>query len=302
MKNVTPSITVLIAVRNEAANIERCLAALSFAERIVVLDSGSTDGTQEIVQRCGGELVQFEYRGGYPKKRQWALENIPIATEWVLLLDADEIIPAALREEICEALKSPGDKNAFTIRKGFHFLGRRFRYGGFSHEAVLLIRPTAARFEELVEVPGDTLDMEVHERVVVEGSVGRLNTPLIHEDFKGLRAYIDKHNHYSTWEAYLRWQALQTGRYGKYSVQAKLLGNTQERRRWLKHIAIRVPLEPWLWFCYHYFFRLGLLEGAPGRIASGLRMQYISNVRAKIYELKTSASRQAKHRRMEPEA
>src|SRR5690625_7228949 len=83
-------------------------------------------------------------------------------------------------------------------------MGRRFRFGGFSHQAVLLFRNGRARFEELIDDPASALDMEVHERVLVEGSIGILQTPLIHEDYKGLEAYIDRHNRYSTWEARLR--------------------------------------------------------------------------------------------------
>jgi hypothetical protein len=77
---------------------------------------------------------------------------------------------------------------------------------------------------------------------------------------------------------------LETSRYGDLSIEPRLLGNTQERRRWLKGVAMRLPGEPWLWFAYHYFLRLGILEGRRGFIASQLRAQYIGQVRAKVYE------------------
>jgi hypothetical protein len=130
--------------------------------------------------------------------------------------------------------------------------------------------------------------MEVHERLIVDGRVASLYTPLIHEDFKGLDAYIDRHNRYSTWESALRHQFLQTGQYGQDSVRPRFFGNAQERRRFLKRIAIRMPGEPLLWFLYHYVFRLGFLEGRPGLIASRIRSDYIAQVRAKIYELELS--------------
>ena len=132
---------------------------------------------------------------------------------------------------------------------------------------------------------GDGLDMEVHERVIVEGPVGRLQTPLIHEDFKGLAAYLDRHNRYSTWEATLRYRFLATGRYGKDTIRPKLFGNTQERRRFLKATIVKLPFEPWLWFFYHFIFKLGFLEGRGGLIASQIRSNYIRDVRAKMYEL-----------------
>src|SRR4051812_15295630 len=109
-------ITVLIAARNEAANISRCLAALAPAQRVVLLDSQSTDGTDTLAQELGAEVVQFRYAGGYPKKRQWALENLPIKTPWVLLLDADEVVPEKLWAEIARAISETNAPDAFLIR------------------------------------------------------------------------------------------------------------------------------------------------------------------------------------------
>jgi glycosyltransferase involved in cell wall biosynthesis len=280
------SITILIAIKNEARNLPQCLkATLGRATRVLVLDSHSTDGSAEIALDAGTEVVQFNYAGGYPKKRQWALSTLEIQTDWVLLLDADEVVSPELWDEISDAISAPHAAEAFLITKGFHFLGQRFRYGGFSFSAVLLFRRGKARFERLVEDNAAALDMEVHERVIVDGSVGKLRTPLIHDDFKGLEAYIDRHNKYSTWEAKLRHTYLTSGQYGESSVKPRLFGNSQERRRWLKKIAIRMPLEPWLWFLYHYVLKLGFLEGRRGYIASQIRSQYISQVRAKMYEM-----------------
>lgn len=290
----TLPVTVLIAVKNEEANLARCLAALKPAARVVVIDSNSTDRTTAIAKANSCEVVQFDYRGGYPKKRQWALETLEILTEWVLLLDADEVVPAGLWTEITEAIQNAGSPEAFLITKGFHFLGRRFRFGGFSHSAVLLFRRGKARFEELLQDPANAQDMEVHERVVVEGAVGHLKTPLIHEDFKGLQAYIARHNQYSTWEARLRHTYQSGGRYGQLAIHPRLFGNAQERRRLLKLIAVCLPGEPLWWFLYHYVVRLGFLEGRPGLIASQIRASYIAETRAKVHELAIARRRQPK--------
>lgn len=279
-------VTVIVAVKDEVINLGKCLSALGPAERVFVVDSGSKDGSIELATQLGAEVIQFHYTGGYPKKRQWALEYLPITTEWVLLLDADEVVPPALWDEIAAAITERNSPNGFLITKGFHFLGKRFRFGGFSFAAVLLIRRGFARFERILAETGDGLDMEVHERVIVEGPVGRLSTPLIHDDFKGLHAYLDRHNRYSSWEAVLRYRFLTTGKYGEETIQPKLFGSTQERRRWLKLLVVRLPFEPWLWFCYHYFLRLGVLEGRPGLIACQIRANYIRDVRAKMYELR----------------
>ncbi len=278
-------ITIILAAKNEAANLPKCLASLKPAERIVVIDSGSTDATADIVKQHNAELVQFHYQGGHPKKRQWALENVNITTPWVFLLDADEVVPDELWQEIEQAIASPTAPTAFLITKGFHFLGKKLRFGGFSFQALLLFKNGTARFEKILAEADSGFDMEVHERLIVDGTIGKLKTPLIHEDFKSLHAYIDRHNRYSTWEAQVRTRFLQTGQWGEETVKPKLFGNAQERRRFLKYVAIRVLCEPTLWFLYHYIFKLGLLEGQAGWIASRIRAQYIFQVRAKMYEM-----------------
>ncbi len=284
-------VTVLLAARNEEANLGRCLAALAPAARVVVLDSHSTDATGQIARAAGAEVLQFDYSGGYPKKRQWALNTLDIRTEWVFLLDADEVVPDALWDEIrlatADPAGAPAGPDAYLVTKGFHFLGRPFRHGGFSFEALLLFRRGRGRFERLVDDPAAALDMEVHERVIVDGRVGRLQTPLVHEDFKGLEAFVRRHNQYSTWEARLRQTYLDGGDYGAEAVEARLFGNAQERRRFLKKVAVRVPFEPTLWFLYHYVARGGFLEGRPGLIASQIRASYIAQVRAKMFELRS---------------
>jgi glycosyltransferase involved in cell wall biosynthesis len=282
-------ITAIVAVRNEERNISRCLCSLSRAEAIYVIESSSKDTTTSIAANLGACIVQFCYAGGYPKKRQWALDTLNIATPWVMFLDADEVVPDALWDEISTAIAS-ARCDAFLVTKGFHFMGRRFRFGGFSHSAVILFRRGLARFERLLANSPLSQDMEVHERIIVDGCVGHLRTPLIHEDFKGLEAYVDRHNTYSTWEALLRQQYWSTGAWGSDTVKPRLFGNSQEQRRWLKRLALRAPFEPQLWFLYHYFIRLGFLEGRPGLIASRLRANYVADVHAKAYELQKRPS------------
>src|SRR5262245_6413317 len=119
-------VTVLVAAKNEAANLPTCLATLSTFERVILLDSHSTDNSDTIAASSGAAVVQFEYVGGYPKKRQWALDHLSIATPWVLLLDADESLPPQLIDEIAAVVKCSLTCDAYLINKGFHFLGRKF--------------------------------------------------------------------------------------------------------------------------------------------------------------------------------
>jgi glycosyltransferase involved in cell wall biosynthesis len=277
MKKV--DVTVIVPVLNESRNIQRCLASLEPAECVLVVDSGSVDGTDQVASGYGAEVLRFEYSGGYPKKRQWVLDNWKFRTSWILLVDADERVTDELWKEIDAAVCSRSSFVAYTIRKDFCFLGRRLRWGGFSHSAVSLFLVGAAHFEELTEVECG-LDMEVHERILVQGNVGALRFGVEHWDSRGLDHYLSKHNHYSTWDAGARSVILSSS---LRDCVANFSG-VQRLRRMLKWFAVRIPGEPFLWFGYHYLVCLGLLEGRRGLIASRIRASYIADVRDKVWE------------------
>lgn len=283
-------ITALIAAKNEEANLAKCLASLRGFARVIVLDSNSTDATATIAEQFCAEVIQFVWDGTYPKKRQWALDKLAFSTAWVFLIDADEEVPETLSRELANLTEKMdrADPVAYAVKKEFHFLGKRFLFGGFSHSAITLFRPGKVRFERLSDEGFIDMDMEVHERLIVDGRIGKLRAGLVHNDFKGLKHYIDRHNKYSTWEALVRFANLSSGTWGQRANPANLFGDVQQRRRFLKQIAMRMPGEPWLWFLYHYLIRLGFLEGKRGLIASQIRAQYIANVRAKLYELQLS--------------
>jgi glycosyltransferase involved in cell wall biosynthesis len=282
-------VTVVVATKNEEANIASCLLSLTQAHRVLVVDSDSTDLTQAIARQHGSEVINYTYTGGYPKKRQWALDHLDICTPWTMLIDADEQVPAALWSEIGSVLDSPTACTAYLVRKGFHFLGKRFRFGGFSHLAIMLFRTGHARFEQTAGNSPNGQDMEVHERLVVDGKIGRLRIPLIHDDCKGLSAYIDRHNKYSSWEAGIRVHFLKTKSWGEHSIKASMFGDVQSFRRFVKPLALKLPFEPFLWFLYHYVLCGAVFEGKRGYIASSLRRAYIEQVRAKVYELQLAA-------------
>src|ERR1700730_13908167 len=101
-------VTVVIPTRNEARHLARCLTAIRRFSEVYVVDSQSTDSTVEVARALGAKVVQFHYHGGWPKKRQWALDSLPFENDWVLLLDADELLTAGLTEEIEQAIHAPG--------------------------------------------------------------------------------------------------------------------------------------------------------------------------------------------------
>lgn len=275
-------ITVLIAARNEAVNLPKCLGSIKPVRRVLVIDSHSTDGSDRIARELGADVVPFTWNGRYPRKRQWTLDHLKIDTAWVILLDADESIPEALWAEVDETLSTQAPCTAYLARKEFHFLGRKMRFGGFSHQAVFLFRTGKARFEDLLPDCGENLDMEVHERLIVDGTVGAFAHPLEHRDEKGIDAYRARHVAYAHWEAALRYQCRTTGRYGNDAIRPRWNGNAQERRRFLKLLAMRVPGEHVFWFVYHYILRGGFLEGRAGWLASVIRASYIRRVNREV--------------------
>src|SRR5258706_11020570 len=131
--NATPvwprlPVTVIIPVRNEAHNLPRCMEALKEVGEVYVIDSGSTDDTEAIAQSYGAKVVQFHYRGGWPKKRQWAMDTLSLAYDWILLLDADESLTPTLAEEIRCAIQNP-ETDGYYLKLRLFFLGRALRYG-----------------------------------------------------------------------------------------------------------------------------------------------------------------------------
>ena len=187
-------VSVIIAARNEAKNLSRCLQALRDFGEVYVIDSQSTDETVEIARSHGARVVQFHYQGGWPKKRQWAMDTLPIVHDWVLLLDADEVLTPELTEEIRSAILNPAI-NGYSVLLRTWFLGRALHHGDIGLWKLALFRRGQGRFEcRLQHQDASMADMEVHEHVVVEGATAKLRSPLIHRNVDSLSRYIQKHD------------------------------------------------------------------------------------------------------------
>jgi glycosyltransferase involved in cell wall biosynthesis len=278
------AISVIIAVRNEARNLPRCLLALKDVGEVFVIDSQSSDATVEIARGYGAQAVQFHYGGGWPKKRQWAIDTLPLAHEWILLLDADEVLTPELAGEICGAIKDPAF-NAYSIRLRTQFLGRTLRYGDVGLWKTSLFRRSKGRYEcRLRDQDASMGDMEVHEHIVVQGAVGKLRNPLVHHNVQSLSHYIRKHDEYSNWESRVLLEPNNAD-----DLSASLSGSQAQRRRWLKRKLFAVPGSPILLFLYRYIFRCGFLDGVPGLIYSGFQAVQMFHAKAKIYELRETA-------------
>jgi glycosyltransferase involved in cell wall biosynthesis len=186
-------LSVVVITKDEEAAIGRCLDSVRWADEIVVLDSGSTDRTVEIAREHGARVeVSADWPGFGPQKnRALALAG----GEWVLSLDADEWVPEDLAAEIRAAIVSPDGHAGFELPRSSSFCGREMRHSGWWPDHILrLFRRDAARFSEDI----------VHERVLLDGRVGRLTRPLRHESFVSLHEVVDKMNRYSTAGAQMR--------------------------------------------------------------------------------------------------
>ena len=274
-------VSVIVAARNEQKNLPRCLEALRDVGEVYVIDSGSTDATPEIARSFGAKVVQFRYQGGWPKKRQWAIETLPMAFEWIFLVDADEALTPELTEEIRQAIQNP-NVNGYYVSLRMYFLGRLLRHGGAGFWKLSLFRRGKGGYEcRLKDQDISMADMEVHEHVVVEGKTSQLKNPLEHHNVESLSRYIQKHDEYSNWEAKVWFEGQ-----ANEQLSASFFGTQAQRRRWLKAKFLRLPGAPVLFFLLRYVFGLGFLDGIPGLIYCGFQAVQVFHVKAKIYEMR----------------
>jgi glycosyltransferase involved in cell wall biosynthesis len=283
---VSLPVSVIVPVRNEASNLPRCLESLRGAGEVYVIDSQSSDQTIEVARAYGSKVVQFDYRGGWPKKRQWAMDTLPLAYDWIILLDADEAIPPNLADEIREAIKNP-EFDGYYIALRMSFLGRILHHGDASFYKLSLFRRGKGRFEcRLRDQDASMSDMEVHEHVIVDGRTTRLKNPLLHYNVESLSRYILKHNEYSNWDA----RVWLEGETNSTDLPPSMFGSQAQRRRWLRRMFFGLPGSPLLFFIYKYVLRLGLLDGLPGLIYCGFQGVQFFHIKSKIYELRERKS------------
>lgn len=277
-------ISVVIPVKNEEKNIEKCLRSVEFADEIFVVDSSSTDKTVEISRKFTDKIYNFEYRGEWPKKKGWAISSLPFRNEWIFLLDADEEVSEELRDEIIKLFEGNPDADAYFVNRKFYFLGKWIRHcGWYPSWNIRLFKKGKVRFERLTLSSREEYgDAEVHEHLLVDGRAGYLKNDLIHNDLKGIYGWIEKHNRYSEWEAevYLN---LKRGK-EKEGLKPSLFGNPVERKRFLKKLWVNIPFRPLLRFFYMYIYRLGFLDGYPGFIFSLLMSYHELMINAKMRE------------------
>jgi glycosyltransferase involved in cell wall biosynthesis len=270
-------VTVVIPARNEERNLPECLRRLGRFERVVLVDSGSTDRTCELARAAGAEVVQFQWDGRFPKKRNWFLRTQRIATPWVLFLDADEYLDDAFCDELARTLPTTTHAG-FWIPYANWFLGRRMDHGD-ANRKLALFRAGAGEYERIDEERWSNLDMEVHEHPVLAGTVGELSTRVDHRDDRGLEHWLRKHNNYSTWEAHRAARLRAQGAAGESSLTAR------QRR---KYASLGKWWLPAAYFADSYLRRRGFLDGYPGFVYAVLKAIYFWEIGLKLRELESA--------------
>lgn len=245
-------LSVAIITRNAAAHLERCLASVAFAEEIVVVDSGSTDGTPELAARHGARVVRKEWLG-FGAQKQFAIDAA--SHDWVLSVDADECLSPELRESIVAELKAPRGF-AYAMPRRNRFLGRWLKHGeGYPDWNVRLLHRGHARWGS----------ESVHEKIVTRSPVLRLRGDLLHDSAETLEKYLDKQNRYT-------------------SLQAESMRAAGRRAN-----VLQLVFSPSLRFIKFYLLRLGFLDGVPGLVHVTIGCMNTFNKYAKLKALERAS-------------
>jgi glycosyltransferase involved in cell wall biosynthesis len=274
----TPSVpvSVVVPVRNEAQILERCLRSVAWADEVFVVDSQSTDATVSVAGSCGATIVQFYHDGGWPKKKNWALANLPFRNDWVMLLDADEALPPDAEDEFRRAITSgPPAVRGYWINRRFLFMGRWLRHAYYPNWNLRLFQHRSGRFEQITTAATDSGDVEIHEHVIVEGATGRLSCEMDHYAFPTVSAFVEKHNRYSSWEAHVALDPAASASHGPSATTSRI-------RYWARHVPFRALLR----FLYVYVWQRGFLDGREGYYFARLHGFYEFLSVAKTYELR----------------
>lgn len=248
---MTPKLSVTIVTYNEAENIGRTLESVKWADEIVVVDSGSTDDTEKISRKYTDKVIQ-QGRIGVAKIKNFAIEKS--SGDWILSLDADEPIEAALAQEIREIIASPQSLDGYRIPRKTYFLGKLIRHGGWYPDYNLrLFRRGKGHFQERA----------VHEAVRVDGRVGTTRNAIEHHAYPSISVYLSKTMPYSSLAV---------------RVMAEK-GISRFQASW-----INIALRPLFTFIYKFIFRLGFLDGKHGLVLNMLHSFYVFAKYAKAWE------------------
>ena len=265
-------ISVVILTKNEERDLPACLQALDWCNDVYVLDSGSTDKTHEIAQQSGAHLLVHPFES-FGRQRNYALDNIPFQHEWILFIDADEIVTLKFREAILEAVKKAGnDVAGFYCCWKMMLEGRWLKHcDNFPKWQFRLLKTGMARFTDFGH--GQKEDL-------LSGHIAYIKEPYLHYGFsKGWAHWVERHNRYSGLEAMARLN-------NRPPLKNIFSAHGSTRNPALKSWLGRLPGWPLIRFCYAYFINLGFTEGKPGFIYCANIAWYEFLIQVKIREIK----------------
>lgn len=268
------NLTIAIPAKNEEKNILSCLEGIgkSFAEEIVLLDSNSQDKTVELAEKWGARIISFHWNGQFPKKRNWYLRNFSPQTDWILFLDADEILTDQFKKELVEKLLNPDGRVGFWLSYTRYFMGKKL-VGGYSLRKLALFKVGSGEYEYIKEDSWSTLDMEVHEHPILNGPVGVIKAEIEHNDFRGIEHYQKKHLEYAKWEAK---RLLYISDDQNFTLKQKI-----------KYKLIKSSFGGIFFFIVSYFLLGGFLDGKRGLLFAIFKLNYFSTIRALLLEEKS---------------
>jgi glycosyltransferase involved in cell wall biosynthesis len=267
------SVSIIVPTLDERLHVERLIDSVRELGPVYVVDAGSRDETRDLAAAAGAQVYEHPWEG-YSAQKNWALDHLPIETEWVLFLDADEFVPPSLRGEIADAVKR-SEYDGYWLPEMNVFFGRPLKHAWWYPAYQLrLFRFGKGRFE----------DRAVHESVLLSGRAGFLKQTLYHESLKGIDAHVERHLRYATYEANEIRRIKQEG--FRNERTGRLFGSWPERRRFLKvKVWYRMPARPAVRFFWMYFVKRGFLDGREGRIYCELMAAQEALINAKLLEL-----------------
>jgi glycosyltransferase involved in cell wall biosynthesis len=273
------NISVIVLTKNEEAGLGNTLQKLADFDDVVVVDSLSDDRTVEIAKEHGASVVDFEWDGLYPKKKQWALENAGVKNKWVLLLDADEFPSVSLIRELAELAPSLDTtaNGAFDIKLLYRFASRYLRYGHVVTKRSLL-HVDRASFPVIDDLGAPGIrEVEGHYQPATQAPIGKLKHRIVHDDRDPVTSWFARHNRYSDWEAHLR-------------LNEALRKDVASKRTLKGRVFDAVPFKPVLFFCYAYVARAGFLDGRAGFDYATALSLYYWQIGVKSRELQSNRS------------
>jgi glycosyltransferase involved in cell wall biosynthesis len=268
---VTIKVSVVVPVKNEERQLGTCLSQLKRFAEIIVIDSGSTDATVALASLHGAQVLNFQWNGQFPKKRNWFLLNQAPQCEWVLFLDADEIV----NDDFCNAVEAAISHHAYVgywLNYTTYFKGKILQYG-VPQKKLALFKVGVGLYEKIDEQQWSILDMEIHEHPILNGPVGEIAAKIDHNDDRGLNKFIEKHIQYAAWEA-RRFMDLQKGKTPVLTPRQKF-----------KYAHIAKWWFASFYFAYSYGVKLGFLDGAAGLQYAYYKAWYFAKIRTSIRHL-----------------